>query len=169
MSAVADVLAADVPVLVDADGLRLLDASVVRARTAPTLLTPHAGEAAALLGVPREEVEAGRLAAVRELAARYGATVLLKGSTTLVADRHRARARTGQPDRHLLAGHGGQRRRPVRADGLPAGRGPRARATPPPWCAYLHGLAARLASDGGPVAAQDVADAIPAAWRDVRA
>ncbi|MYT58820.1 NAD(P)H-hydrate epimerase, partial [Streptomyces sp. SID7834] len=43
--AVADVLAADVPVLVDADGLRLMDAAAVRARTAATVLTPHAGEA----------------------------------------------------------------------------------------------------------------------------
>lgn len=42
-AAVADVLAADVPVLVDADGLRLLDAETVRTRTAPTVLTPHAG------------------------------------------------------------------------------------------------------------------------------
>ncbi|MES4833088.1 NAD(P)H-hydrate dehydratase, partial [Streptomyces anthocyanicus] len=82
---VAQVLAAEVPVLIDADGLRLADADAVRARTAPTLMTPHAGEAAALLGVGREEVEAARLDSVRELAARYGATVLLKGSTTLVA------------------------------------------------------------------------------------
>lgn len=85
-SAVAEVLGADVPVLVDADGLRLADRSAVRARTAPTLMTPHAGEAAALLGVSRESVEGARLASVRELALRYGATVLLKGSTTLVAD-----------------------------------------------------------------------------------
>lgn len=40
---VADALASDVPVLIDADGLRGLDAGAVRARTAPTLLTPHAG------------------------------------------------------------------------------------------------------------------------------
>ncbi|MDX3531906.1 NAD(P)H-hydrate epimerase, partial [Streptomyces sp. ID05-39B] len=82
---VAQVLAADVPVLIDADGLRLADVAAVRGRTAPTLMTPHAGEAAALLGVSREEVEAGRLAAVRELAGRYGSAVLLKGSTTVVA------------------------------------------------------------------------------------
>ncbi|WP_031113749.1 bifunctional ADP-dependent NAD(P)H-hydrate dehydratase/NAD(P)H-hydrate epimerase, partial [Streptomyces sp. NRRL S-146] len=75
---VAEVLAADVPVLIDADGLRLADAEVVRGRRAPTLMTPHAGEAAALLGVERGEVEGGRLTAARELARRYGATVLLK-------------------------------------------------------------------------------------------
>lgn len=85
VDAVRDVLDSDVPVLVDADGLRLLDAVTVRGRSVATLLTPHAGEAAALLGVPREDVESARLASVRELAARYGATVLLKGSTTLVA------------------------------------------------------------------------------------
>lgn len=84
-SAVAEVLAADVPVLIDADGLRLADVDAVRGRDAPTLMTPHAGEAAALLGVAREEVERARLDSVRELAGRYGATVLLKGSTTLVA------------------------------------------------------------------------------------
>ncbi|WP_030202829.1 NAD(P)H-hydrate epimerase [Streptomyces sp. NRRL S-87] len=86
-SAVADVLgAADVPVLVDADGLRGLDPALLRARPAPTLLTPHAGEAAALLGVAREEVEAGRVRAVRELASRFGVVALLKGSTTLVCE-----------------------------------------------------------------------------------
>lgn len=85
-ASVAEVLEADVPVLVDADGLRLAEKEAVRGRTAPTLMTPHAGEAAALLGVARAEVEGARLSAVRELAARYGATVLLKGSTTLIAD-----------------------------------------------------------------------------------
>ncbi|MFT2015772.1 bifunctional ADP-dependent NAD(P)H-hydrate dehydratase/NAD(P)H-hydrate epimerase [Streptomyces sp. 796.1] len=83
--ALAQVLASDVPVLVDADALRLLPPDGVRGRTAPTLLTPHAGEAAALLGRPRAEVESARLASVRALAARTGATVLLKGSTTLIA------------------------------------------------------------------------------------
>ncbi|MBB1261433.1 NAD(P)H-hydrate dehydratase, partial [Streptomyces alkaliterrae] len=82
---VAEALDADVPVLVDADALRLLSPERVRARSAPTVLTPHAGEAAALLDRPRAEVEAARLGAVRELADRFGATVLLKGSTTLVA------------------------------------------------------------------------------------
>jgi NAD(P)H-hydrate repair Nnr-like enzyme with NAD(P)H-hydrate dehydratase domain/NAD(P)H-hydrate repair Nnr-like enzyme with NAD(P)H-hydrate epimerase domain len=83
--ALEDVLDSGVPVLVDADGLRLLDRESLRARSAPTVLTPHAGEAAALLGVSREEVEGARLDSVQRLAAQYGATVLLKGSTTLVA------------------------------------------------------------------------------------
>ncbi|ACU69916.1 carbohydrate kinase, YjeF related protein [Catenulispora acidiphila DSM 44928] len=81
-------LTAEVPVLVDADGLAALahrDKPLDRPH--PTLLTPHSGEAARLLGDPWsvEHIEAQRLAAVRELANRFGCTVLLKGSTTLIA------------------------------------------------------------------------------------
>ncbi|MFD5501261.1 NAD(P)H-hydrate dehydratase [Streptomyces sp. NPDC127061] len=166
--AVRDVLAADVAVLVDADGLRLLDAGAVRERTAPTVLTPHAGEAAALLGVPREEVEAGRLAAVRELAARYRATVLLKGSTTLIAtDAPDTPVRVNPTGTSWLATAGsGDVLSGLTGSLLAAGLAPRDAASAG---AHLHGLAARHASDGSPVAAQDVAEAIPAAWRDVRA
>jgi hydroxyethylthiazole kinase-like uncharacterized protein yjeF len=163
---VAEVLAADVPVLIDADGLRLAARDAVRARSAPTLMTPHAGEAAALLGVSREEVEGARLAAVRELASRYSATVLLKGSTTLVADPAGGPVRVnatgtswlataGSGD--VLSGLAGS----LLAAGLPARDAGSA-------AAYLHGLAGRFASDGAPAGAHDVAEALPRAWRDVR-
>ncbi|MFF7252708.1 NAD(P)H-hydrate dehydratase [Streptomyces microflavus] len=165
--AVADVLGADVPVLVDADGLRLLDAETVRTRTAATVLTPHAGEAAALLGVAREEVEAGRLAAVRELAARYRATVLLKGSTTLVAEARDTPVRVNPTGTAWLATAGsGDVLSGLTGSLLAAGLAPRDAAS---VGAYLHGLAARHGSGGAPVSAQDVADSLPAAWRDVRA
>ncbi|MFC9947486.1 NAD(P)H-hydrate dehydratase [Streptomyces pratensis] len=165
--AVSDVLASDVPVLVDADGLRLMDAAAVRSRTAATVLTPHAGEAAALLGVPREEVEAGRLAAVRELAGRYHATVLLKGSTTLVAEPGDTPVRVNPTGTSWLATAGsGDVLSGLTGSLLAAGLAPRDAAS---VGAHLHGLAARRASDGAPVAAQDVATALPAAWRDVRA
>ncbi|MGA5471405.1 NAD(P)H-hydrate dehydratase [Streptomyces arboris] len=165
--AVADVLGADVPVLVDADGLRLLDPETVRTRTAATVLTPHAGEAAALLGVAREEVEAGRLAAVRELAARYRATVLLKGSTTLVAEARDTPVRVNPTGTGWLATAGsGDVLSGLTGSLLAAGLAPRDAAS---VGAYLHGLAARHGSDGAPVSAQDVANGIPAAWRDVRA
>lgn len=163
---VEDVLETDVPVLVDADGLRQLDPAVVRARTAPTVLTPHAGEAAALLGVAREDVEARRLDAVRELAARYGATVLLKGSTTLVADPEAAvpvRVNpTGTP--WLATAGSGDVLSGLAGSLLAAGLAPRDAAS---VAAYLHGLAARRAAHGAPVAAQEVAEAVPGAWRDV--
>ncbi|MFJ1783402.1 NAD(P)H-hydrate dehydratase [Streptomyces anulatus] len=166
-AAVADVLAADVPVLVDADGLRLLDAETVRTRTAPTVLTPHAGEAAALLGTAREEVEAGRLAAVRELAARYRATVLLKGSTTLIAEARDTPVRVNPTGTSWLATAGsGDVLSGLTGSLLAAGLAARDAAS---VGAYLHGLAARHGSDGAPVSAQDVADGIRAAWRDVRA
>lgn len=48
------------------------------------VLTPHEGEAARLLGVPREAIAADRPAAVRRLVARYRATVVLKGARSLV-------------------------------------------------------------------------------------
>ncbi|WP_406240759.1 NAD(P)H-hydrate dehydratase [Streptomyces anulatus] len=166
-AAVADVLATDVPVLVDADGLRLLDAETVRTRTAPTVLTPHAGEAAALLGTAREEVEAGRLAAVRELAARYRATVLLKGSTTLIAEARDTPVRVNPTGTSWLATAGsGDVLSGLTGSLLAAGLAPRDAAS---VGAYLHGLAARHGSDGAPVSAQDVADGIRTAWRDVRA
>ncbi|MGC5038446.1 NAD(P)H-hydrate dehydratase [Streptomyces sp. DT190] len=162
---VGEVLAADVPVLVDADGLRLADVEVVRGRRAPTLLTPHAGEAAALLGVDRREVEEGRLAAVRELAARYGATVLLKGSTTVVADAGGGAVRVNATGTSWLATAGsGDVLSGLAGSLLAAGlRAVDAGSVG----AYLHGLAGRLAAEGAPVGAHDVAAAIPAAWRNV--
>ncbi|MGA5191667.1 NAD(P)H-hydrate dehydratase [Streptomyces exfoliatus] len=163
---VEEVLASEVPVLVDADGLRGLDPALVRARPAPTLLTPHAGEAAALLGVTREEVESGRLAAVRELVGRFGATVLLKGSTTLVYGPGGGPVRVnptgtgwlataGSGD--VLSGLAGS----LLAAGLPA-------VDAASCAAYLHGLAGRRGSGtAGPVTAGEVAVGLGAAWRDV--
>ncbi|MFF7596259.1 NAD(P)H-hydrate dehydratase [Streptomyces mirabilis] len=165
-SAVAQVLGADVPVLVDADGLRLADRSAVRARTAPTLMTPHAGEAAALLGVSRESVEAARLASARELAVRYGATVLLKGSTTLVADPAGGAVRVNPTGTAWLATAGsGDVLSGLAGSLLAAGLSALDAGS---VGAYLHGLAGRLGADGAPLGAHDVAAAIPEAWRDVR-
>ncbi|MCT4355768.1 NAD(P)H-hydrate dehydratase [Streptomyces sp. Je 1-79] len=161
---VADALASDVPVLVDADGLRDLDPEAVRRRGAPTLLTPHAGEAAALLGTSRESVEAERLTAVRELAARFGATVLLKGSTTLVAE-DSGPVRVNPTGTSWLATAGsGDVLSGLAGSLLAAGLRARDAASA---AAYLHGLAARRASGGAPIAASDVAAALPEAWRDV--
>ena len=77
----------DLPLVLDADGLnahagRLED---LAGRAAPTVLTPHEGELARLLGVAREAVSRARLDHVRRAAARSGAIVLLKGDDTLVA------------------------------------------------------------------------------------
>ncbi|MGW2746768.1 NAD(P)H-hydrate dehydratase [Streptomyces sp. NPDC001450] len=163
---VAEVLSAEVPVLLDADGLRLAERNAVRARTAPTLMTPHAGEAAALLGVPREEVEGARLASVRELAAVYRATVLLKGSTTLVADSGGGPVRVNATGTGWLATAGsGDVLSGLAGSLLAAGLSALDAGS---VAAYLHGLAGRFAADGAPAGAHDVAERIPEAWRDVR-
>ncbi|MFD3748637.1 bifunctional ADP-dependent NAD(P)H-hydrate dehydratase/NAD(P)H-hydrate epimerase [Nocardia sp. NPDC058633] len=80
----AEVLATDLPVLVDADGLTILagEPGLVRGRSAATVLTPHAGEFARLTG---GVVGADRVGAVRALAEEWGVTVLLKGRATIIA------------------------------------------------------------------------------------
>ncbi|WP_328771101.1 NAD(P)H-hydrate dehydratase [Streptomyces sp. NBC_00286] len=162
---VAEVLAQDVPVLVDADGLRLADRDLVRGRKAPTLLTPHAGEAAALLGVSRESVEGARLHSVRELAERYGATVLLKGSTTLVASPGGGTVRVNATGTSWLATAGsGDVLSGLAGSLLASGLGALDAGS---VAAYLHGLAGRFAADGAPVGAHDVFESIRSAWRDV--
>ncbi|BBA99579.1 hypothetical protein RVR_6260 [Actinacidiphila reveromycinica] len=165
-TAVDDALAADVPILVDADGLRLLTPEAVRRRTAATVLTPHAGEAAALLGWAREDVEGRRLHAVRELAARFGATVLLKGSTTLVADPDPGRpVRVNATGTAWLATAGsGDVLSGLTGSLLAAGLAARDAAS---LGAYLHGLSARLTPH--PLTALDLADSLPAAWHNVSA
>ncbi|WP_067543935.1 NAD(P)H-hydrate dehydratase [Nocardia crassostreae] len=79
-----EILATDLPVVVDADGLTVLaaDPALLTGRTAPTVLTPHAGEFARLTG---DEAGPDRVAAVRKLADSWQVTVLLKGRATLVA------------------------------------------------------------------------------------
>lgn len=86
-------LAEAAQLVLDADALNALaaDPALMRqlqarsARGAPTILTPHPLEAARLLGCRTQDVQGDRLAAAGELAARSGATVVLKGSGTVVA------------------------------------------------------------------------------------
>jgi hydroxyethylthiazole kinase-like uncharacterized protein yjeF len=169
----AAVLGTELPVLVDADGLTILnEVEDLLPREAPTLITPHAGELARLLGTDPASVEARRLEHARGAAEELGVTVLLKGSTTVVAQPGRptvlvnptgtpwlATAGTGD----VLSGLAGA----LLAQGLEPARAGLA-------AAYLHGLAARLAvaqgSDGeaeAPIGASDVVRALPAAFRSL--
>jgi len=77
-----------VPLVIDADalGAHAGELDALAARTAPTVLTPHAGEMGRLLGRSSEEVERERLRTVREAAARSGCVTLLKGDDTLIAE-----------------------------------------------------------------------------------
>jgi len=71
--------------VIDADALNLLATVPQVQRRSDWVLTPHPGEAARLLGITADAVQADRLAAVQNLQRRYGGTVVLKGSGTLVA------------------------------------------------------------------------------------
>jgi hydroxyethylthiazole kinase-like uncharacterized protein yjeF len=79
--------AAEVPLVVDADGLNAHEDELARfaARRAPTVLTPHAGELGRLMGVESGAVQAQRLRHAREAARTANAIVVLKGDDTLVA------------------------------------------------------------------------------------
>jgi hydroxyethylthiazole kinase-like uncharacterized protein yjeF len=70
------------PLIVDADALNLLAQEPLHRED--WVLTPHPGEAARLLACSSAEIEADRFSAVQELQARYGGTIVLKGSGTLV-------------------------------------------------------------------------------------
>ena len=78
-------LDANKPLVLDADGLNLLSREH-RQFAVATVLTPHPGEAGRLLGVETKDIERDRFAAARELAHRYKAVVVLKGSGSLIAD-----------------------------------------------------------------------------------
>jgi hydroxyethylthiazole kinase-like uncharacterized protein yjeF len=165
------VLASDLPVLLDADALTLLARRGSLDRTAPTLLTPHAGEAARLLGhEDRADVEAHRLAAGTELAKRYRATVLLKGTTTLVAPadpRERPVMVNPTGTAWLATAGSGDVLSGLTGALLATGLDP---VTAGSTGAYLHGLAARLAADSGvPITASDVLARLPLAWRELLA
>jgi hydroxyethylthiazole kinase-like uncharacterized protein yjeF len=160
--ALAAALRDDVPLVVDADALRHLERPLGR----PALLTPHAGELAAMLGVERSDVEAEQLALARRAAADYAVTVLLKGHHTLVAEPDgRVRVTTTGTPWLAVAGAG---------DVLGGLCGALLAAGLTPFDAgavgsWLHGAAATYASRGGPVSASAVARAIPRVVADLLA
>jgi ADP-dependent NAD(P)H-hydrate dehydratase / NAD(P)H-hydrate epimerase len=81
------------PLLIDADGINavasgegVVGASELLRRERPTIVTPHPGEMARLVGRTTGEVQRHRLEVVRSLAVESGAVVVLKGQRTIVAD-----------------------------------------------------------------------------------
>jgi hydroxyethylthiazole kinase-like uncharacterized protein yjeF len=153
-------MADDVPVVVDADALQHLEPPLDR----PALLTPHAGELAAMLGVERAEVEADQLGFARRAAAEYAATVLLKGHHTLVAEPDGRVRVTTSGTSWLAAAGAGDVLGGLCGALLAAGLSPYDAGSVGSW---LHGAAATLASRGGPITAPDVARAIPQVVADL--
>ena len=150
----AAALASDRALVIDGDALHLLDLAALRDRTAPVILTPHAGEFAHLFGTGG----GSRIERARTAATSCGATVVLKGPDTVIAApdgatrvaHHRVPwlATAGSGD--VLAGLAGAL--------LAQGRDPFRAAQQAVW---LHTQAALHA--GPAFVADDLAAAIPAA------
>jgi hydroxyethylthiazole kinase-like uncharacterized protein yjeF len=156
-----DAASADgVPLVVDADALQHVKGPL----GVPAVLTPHAGELAAMLSVERETIEAHPLRHARSAAATYGAVLLLKGRHTLVAtpDGDVRVTTTGVP--WLATAGAGDVLGGLIGALLAAGLEPFDAASVGSW---LHGAAATLASRGGPIVATDVARSIPEAVRSL--
>jgi hydroxyethylthiazole kinase-like uncharacterized protein yjeF len=159
----ADVLATDVPVLLDADAVTLAGSrpELLRGRSAPTVLTPHDREFARLTG---RAPGADRVAAVRRAAEQLRSVVLLKGNATLVAapDGRVFANPTGTPwlgtagSGDVLSGLIGS----LLASGLPPELAAAAGA-------YVHGVAGQLAAGDGPPTSLDVLAALRDAQRRV--
>jgi hydroxyethylthiazole kinase-like uncharacterized protein yjeF len=156
--------ACPIPAVVDADGLNAFAgrAAELSGRSAPTVLTPHVGEAARLTGVPAAEIEADRLRCARDLAARSGAVALVKGTRSVIAEPD-GTAWINPTGGSVLATAGSGDVLTGTIGGLLArGLDPREAAT----CgAYVHGLAGILAgrSGGEGVLAGDLAALLPEA------
>lgn len=159
-----------VPLVLDADAINVMAGrpKAVRRASAETVLTPHPGELGRLLGIGTDRINQDRLGWAGRASEETGATVVLKGARTVIADpRGEVHVNpTGNPGMatagmgDVLAGVAGS----LCAQGL----GGFASG----WCAtYIHGLAGDLAArergiDG--IIAGDVLEHIPAALRSVR-
>jgi len=165
----AHALADGTPVVIDAGALDL-----VGDITGPAVLTPHAGELATLLTAAGTSVDRATISADAphwaEVAADItGCVVLLKGRVTHICsplkDGRRTGARVEAPSSWaatagsgdvlggivgaIVATHAGEAGDPERLVALAA------------TGAYVHAWAAERASDNGPIAALDIAEAVP--------
>lgn len=89
-SVLREVLAKEIPVVIDADGLYFLkeEMDMLKKRKAPTILTPHEGEMARLCGVSTEEISGNRFEISKNFAVSMGVTLVLKGPNTIVTTSH---------------------------------------------------------------------------------
>jgi hydroxyethylthiazole kinase-like uncharacterized protein yjeF len=166
-----------VPAVLDADALNLLASEssgevrrLLEGRGAPTVMTPHPGEASRLLKTDVEQVQRDRNSAARLLVGRFGGVCLLKGAKTVICDSTNswlnptgnpglAKGGSGDALTGILAGLWAQR---LRNDELDNGFEAAALA------AYLHGSAADIAAKALTercLLASDVIAALPQAFR----
>jgi len=151
-----------VPLVLDADGLNAFagDADALKARPAPTVITPHAGEYARLVGTP---VGDDRVAAARELATASGCVTLLKGPGTVVAHPDGRVAVDPLGGAELATAGSGDVLTGIIGGFLARGLEPFTAAAAG---TYVHGRAAERAGHTGLIAG-DLVDALPRALDDL--
>lgn len=155
-----------VPVVVDGDGLFALSwneagtPTFLADRGVATVLTPHDGEYQTLLGhAPGPD----RIAAATSLVELSGATVLLKGPTTVVAAPGRVPALVTTGDARLATAGTGDVLSGIIGALLARGVAPFEAAAA---AAHLHGLAAQCCPSVGTVAG-DLVDVLPAVFAEL--
>lgn len=153
------------PLVVDADALTLLGRGEIEMPAGiDTVLTPHPGEAARLLGADTREVEADRPAALERLRESTRAVVLLKGSPSMVAGIRRRLDPRGSSD--LAAAGVGDVLAGTIGALIAQGAGAEDAASLGLW---LTSTAARLLARGPGLQSADLPDALPAARAAARA
>lgn len=157
-----------IPIVLDADGLNAIQkhTEVLRRRQAPTILTPHPGEFARMIGSSATAVQGQRRESSVQFAAEHGVVLVLKGHGSIVTDGKRlyqnntgnpglATGGTGDVLTGLIAALVGQKLEPFAAAQLGV---------------HIHGLAGDLARDDiGEVSliASDLLDYLPKAFRNL--
>ena len=159
----------DKPVVIDADGLNLLqeDPGMMRQAKAKLIITPHPGEAARLLKQKTAEINGNRLESAKGLAAVTGAVTVLKGADSVVATPEGKTYinTTGNPG--MATGGSGDVLTGVIAALAGQGLEPEAAAASG---VFLHGLAGDLASDRVGeygLIASDIADMVAIAVKSI--
>ena len=153
------------PIVLDADGLNVLsdDVSPLRARSLPTVITPHPGELSRLTGDSAGDIQRDRLGAAHRAASDLGCVVLLKGFRTVVAHPEGRAVVTTTGGSELATAGTGDVLSGILATLLAQGL----EAFDAAWvAAHVHGLAGSVAGEaagGRGVLAMDVATAIPEA------
>jgi len=158
------------PAVVDADGLNALadDPAALAGLGVPLLLTPHPGEMARLCGGTVDEVQADRIGVAAGRARAWGATVVLKGARTVVADPEGPPAVVTAGNPGLATGGTGDVLAGLCGALLAAGLSPPAAGR---VGAHVHGRAAdRVAAGVGErgLVAGDLGEAIGAVWAEWR-
>lgn len=152
-----EVLATDVPVVLDGGAIVPAVLPLLHGRSAPTVLTPHEGEFARICDAPPGD----RVAAARACAARTGAVVVLKGPGTVIAAPSGEARIDGAGGAELAVAGSGDVLAGLLGALLATGLAPLDAASAATW---LHGTAGAIAAAGGrPVTASSVLAALPAA------